>query len=159
VRFVFEKHVPVRRQLLFRFHECPAHLAVLHAGWSKVRLLQHEERLRVGGETWLEQTVAGLLPVILGFRHTLLEPPFRFAEELIHGPFARFSHVHEFVEQGPSTLVRDIVEFEWPWWFGGRLASHLCIERGIRAMFSKRGDAMVRLAENGQIKSLAANFH
>src|SRR5689334_18630179 len=93
----FEHIVPVSRDSVFRFFQNPARLELLHAGWSKVRLLHHENQVRIGAETWVEVTVAGFIPMVLGFRHTLFEPPVRFGEEAIHSPFSRFTHIHEFI--------------------------------------------------------------
>lgn len=75
MRFCFEHLVPASRDSVFRFFQNPARLDLLHAGWSKVRLLHHENQVRVGAETWVEVTVAGLIPIVLGFRHTLFEFP------------------------------------------------------------------------------------
>ena len=156
MQFIFEKIVPVQRKILFQFHSCPERLEVLHDGWSRTRLLKHEKRVRVGGETWVEQTIAGVLPVILGFRHIMFEPPSRFGEELIHGPFSKFHHIHEFEERKSETMVRDLVDVEWPWQYGGAVAMRLCVERGIRKMFEARGEAMMRLAQEGVVELMVA---
>lgn len=108
MHFCFEHVVPASRDSVFRFFQNPAGLDLLHAGWSRVRLLHHENQVRVDAETWVEVTVAGLIPMVLGFRHMLFEPPFRFGEEAIHGPFTRFAHVHEFIARDGTTVVRDL---------------------------------------------------
>jgi ligand-binding SRPBCC domain-containing protein len=112
VKLCFEQTIPLPRRTVFGFFQNPACLAVLHEGWSRFRLLKHETQICVGCETWVEVTIAGFVPVVLGFRHTLFEPPLRFAEELIHGPFSKFHHVHEFEEQGAGCLgAADIAIF------------------------------------------------
>jgi ligand-binding SRPBCC domain-containing protein len=119
-------------------------------------VLRHEGRLRVGGETWVEQTIAGFVPVVLGFRHTVLEAPLRFGEELIHGPFSSFQHLHEFEENSGKTLVRDLLDVEWPWQFGGNLALKRMVRPSIRRMFQGRAEAMERLAQDGTMERCAA---
>jgi ligand-binding SRPBCC domain-containing protein len=156
MHLVFETIVPVQREIVFRFHECSSCLAVLHHGWSNTRLLKHEARVRVGGEVWAEQMVAGFLPVIVGFRHFLFEPSLRFGEDLFHGPFSRFRHIHEFEDRGSETMVRDVLNVEWPWQYGGQAALHALVVPGIRKMFRTRGEVMLRLAQNGVIAELAA---
>jgi ligand-binding SRPBCC domain-containing protein len=114
-------------------------------------MLQHETQIRVGGETWIEETVAGFVPVVLGFRHIVFEKPVRFGEELIHGPFSRFVHLHEFEDQNGLTRVRDRLEVEWPWQYGGSWVMERIIAGKIRRMFRCREAAMGRLAHDGTI--------
>jgi hypothetical protein len=90
MNFCFENRVPLDRETVFAFHQNPARLELLHAGWSATRVLAHAGNVHVGAETWIKVTLAGFLPLVLGFRHTVCEPPFRFGEEQMHGPFSRF---------------------------------------------------------------------
>lgn len=42
------------------------------------------------------------------------EPPYRFIDEQIKGPYKRWVHTHEFEEQNGITVMRDHVEYELP---------------------------------------------
>jgi len=156
MKFCFERAIQLPRETVFAFHLKPACLALLHSGWSQLRVLKHESEVRVGGETWVEHTVAGCLPVALGYRHTRCDPPLRFAEVLIHGPFSRFTHVHEFEEHKGQTLVRDLLDVEWPWQFGGSLVLTRLVAPSIVRVFRNRGEALERLTRNGTIQRCAA---
>lgn len=157
MQFTFEHKVPLPREVVFSFHRNPAHLVLLHSPWSKFEILAHEPEVRVGGETWVEQTVAGIIPIVLGFRHHLYEPAVRFGEHLIHGPFSRFVHIHEFVNEQGQTLVRDLLEVDWPWEYGGRVVMHRVITRKLKQMFRNRAEALSRLAQDGTIERCALN--
>jgi hypothetical protein len=105
MEFCFEQVVEAPIERVFGFHASPTHLALLHRDCTTFRLLHHDGDVRPGCTTWFEEKLAGFLPVVLGFRHVTYEPPLRFAEELIHGPYDRFIHVHEFANHagpGPS---------------------------------------------------------
>ncbi len=145
MRFCFEHTVPVAHTKVFAFFENPEHLELLHAGWSRIRLLHHETQLRVGAETWVELTVAGFIPIVLGFRHTLFEPPIRFGEHAIHGPFSRFTHIHEFIPMGPNTVVRDALDVCLPRHFGGEALMRHLVAQSIRRMFRDRAQALARI--------------
>ena len=157
MKFSFEQTIPLPRRTVFGFFQNPASLAVLHEGWSPLRLLKHETQISVGCETWVEQRIAGFVPVVLGFRHTLFEPPLRFAEQLIHGPFSKFHHLHEFLEDGAKTQVRDLLDVEWPWQFGGRLVLNQLLGPSIAKMFRSRAQAMERLSRDGTVERCATN--
>ena len=45
-------------------------------------------------------------------RVTEFEPPHRFVDEMIRGPFALFRHEHSFEEREGTTRMTDVVEFE-----------------------------------------------
>src|SRR5262245_17591454 len=96
MEFHFTSFVTAPLAETFRFHEDPANLEVLHHECRSLRLLHHEGGIQVGAMTWFEITVAHVVPVVLAFRHTQYEPPLRFGEEVVHGPFAHFVHRHEF---------------------------------------------------------------
>jgi ligand-binding SRPBCC domain-containing protein len=149
VQLEFEHTVPIARAELFAFHADPANLAVLLADWKGFRLLRHERTIRVGAEVWFEQTVAGFIPIVIGVRHVLYEPPLRFAEELIHGPFDTFRHVHEFEEVPRGTRVRDVLEIRVRRLFGGELATRLLVAPRLRELFRVRHAALDRLSKGG----------
>lgn len=151
MRFCFEHTVPLARDKVFAFFEDPERLELLHAGWSKVRLLHCETQVRVGAEAWMEVSVAGLIPMVLGFRHILVEPPVRFGEQLIHGPFSRFIHIHEFASESGKTVVRDFLEICLPWHYGGHYVMERAVGPAIRQMFRNRANALRRLVDEGTV--------
>jgi ligand-binding SRPBCC domain-containing protein len=153
----FETHVPVSRDKVFRFFQNPARLEVLHAGWPRVRVLHHENQVRIGAQTWVEVTLGGCIPIVLGFRHTLFESPVRFGEVAIHGPFSKFTHVHEFTERDGMTVVRDLLEVCWPWCYGGKAVLRYSVVPAIRRMFQHRAEVLIRLANNGSLTHCASS--
>lgn len=154
MRLQFDQIIEVQGDLLFTFHENPQHLVLLHRGWSAFRLIAHDGNLHTGSRLWFETTVAGILPVVLGFEHHVYEPPHRFGEQLIHGPFSRFTHIHEFVEVDSGTAVRDALEVELPWYYGGELAMKILVAPWLRRVFKFRGAALQQLAQSGEIRHL-----
>ena len=155
MRFHFEQAIELARTTLFAFHENPANLETLHRGWSNFRLIRHDGGIRQGNRTWVEVTMAGILPVVLGFEHTLYEPPRRFGEELIHGPFRKLSHVHEFEEVNSTTIVRDFLDVELPWIYGGEAAMTRLVAPILNRIFKQRGASLANLAKNNAIDPLA----
>jgi ligand-binding SRPBCC domain-containing protein len=151
MKFRFERLIALPRSTVFAFHNDPAHLALLHRGQRAFRLLHHDGNPGVGSRTWFEINVGGILPVVLGFQHTCYDPPHCFGEQLIHGPFSRFSHMHEFDEVDGGTLVRDLLDVELPWYYGGELSMKTLVAPLLQRAFTFRGDALERLASTGAI--------
>lgn len=151
MHFRFESRVPTPLKVAFAFHKNPGALALLHAGWDHLRVLRHPQEIRIGAETWVEQLVAGFIPVVLGFRHHVYDPPFLFGEEMIHGPFSRFVHLHQFAEENGETVISDILEVQWPWQYGGNPVLRGIIAPQLRLMFQRRAEALLRLCQEGRL--------
>lgn len=151
MKFRFERVIACSRDRVFAFHQNPENLRLLHEGGAALRLLYHENRVCLGSVFWFEITVGGIVPVVLGFRHTLYEPPHGFGEQLVHGPFRRFDHVHEFEEDGANTIVRDLLDVELPRQYGGELAVKWAVAPSLRRAFLARGAALERLARAGRL--------
>lgn len=147
MRFRFESTVATRLETTFAFHEDPANLARLHTEWPGFRILHHSGNVRPGSETWFEQTIAHVVPVVMGFRHTAYDPPVRFAERMIHGPFLSFDHVHEFESIGQRVIVRDLLDVSMPARWGGDLLIHSCVAPMLRRVFDHRYRVLEQLLE------------
>ena len=124
-------------------------LDALMAGWPGYRLLRHDGHVRPGAITRVRQRVALVLPFEIGLRHHLYEPPHRFAESRVHGPFARFDHLHEFEETPGGTLVRDRLALLLSPWWGGAPATRLFVAPMVRRMWAHRHDRLHGLAARG----------
>ncbi len=155
MRFHFEHIIELPITTVFAFHENPEHLVLLHRGWTALRLIHHDGHLHHGSKTWFEITIAGLLPVALGFEHTVYEPPTRFGEQLIHGPFSTFTHFHEFVRTDAGTLAHDLLDIELPWHYGGDLAVAVLVAPILQRAFRFRRAALRTLADSGDLLQYA----
>lgn len=147
----FEQSVLVPRAALFAFHSTPANLALLLEGWSGFEMLEHAGHIRPGSRVRVAQRVAGLRHEMC-FEHFVLEPPARFGERQVDGPFERFEHVHEFTELGAATRIVDRVSFELPLHLGGRAAERWIAAPTLRRFFEFRRGAYQRLAAAGRLR-------
>ena len=149
VEFLFETTVPAPRDAVFDFHADPGNLDALMAGWPGYRLLRHDGHVRPGAITRVRQRVALVLPFEIGLRHHLYEPPHRFAESRVHGPFARFDHLHEFEDAPGGTLVRDRLALLLSPWWGGAPATRWFVAPMVRRMWAHRHERLHGLAARG----------
>ena len=156
MKFRFEQTVNAPRDAVYGFHENPANLAVLLEGWPSSRIVSHDGHIRPGAEMIIQQTILGMIPLRMRFRHIIHEPPHRFGEEMIQGPFRKFLHIHEFetAGDGKSTLIRDQVTIELPWFLGGEIAMRAFGRFAIRRFFEFRRRSLERLARSGGLNGL-----
>ena len=149
MQFRFEQRVPAAPAAVFAFFADPGNLAVLHRDDRAFRLLRHSGAVAPGNTVWFELRVARVLPVVLGFEQQAWEPPHWFAEQMVHGPFARFTHRHEFEPRADGTLVRDLLDLRLPRVYGGERALRCVVAPGLRRRFQLRQDSLARIFSKG----------
>ncbi|HLZ95081.1 MAG TPA: SRPBCC family protein [Candidatus Dormibacteraeota bacterium] len=114
-----------------------AHLASM-AG-SRERALGHDSShvLALGDEiTWTAWHFGWKWR--LTSRITAFERPYRFVDEQVRGPFHRFRHEHLFEPDTQGTRMTDVVEFEAPAGWAGRIAERLVLGSYLRRLIERR---------------------
>ena len=69
------------------------------------------------------------------------EPPHRFVDRQIRGPYRLWRHEHLFIDRGNGTSIIDRVEYA-P--FGGALAQRLVVARDVKRIFAYRHEVLHR---------------
>ncbi|MCU0707635.1 MAG: TIGR01777 family oxidoreductase [Pirellula sp.] len=102
------------RDAVFRYHENPGAIDRLIPPWENVRIAQRSDSLEVGSEVELVQSIFGIRKSWLA-RHTELDPGHHFTDVMVHGPFARWIHRHEFESVGEDACeLSDRIEYQLP---------------------------------------------
>jgi ligand-binding SRPBCC domain-containing protein len=70
------------------------------------------------------------------------EPPFRFQDSQIRGPYSLWTHTHTFEEVDGGTLVRDRVVYRV---LGGSLVNRLFVQGDLRRIFRYRHEQLPEL--------------
>jgi ligand-binding SRPBCC domain-containing protein len=74
------------------------------------------------------------------------DPPDRFVDEQLRGPYALWHHTHTFESlDGGGTLMRDVVRYALPLGPLGELARRLFVRRDLEAIFHYRAERIVEL--------------
>ena len=71
------------------------------------------------------------------------EPPERFVDVQVRGPYALWHHTHSFAPApGGGTVMRDVVRYAIGFGFAGELAHRLFVVRDLRRIFDFRAAAV-----------------
>ena len=70
------------------------------------------------------------------------QPPSRFTDEQVVGPYRRWIHEHSFADQGGATRVRDRVRYAVP---GGALVDRLLVRPDLERIFDFRAERLAAL--------------
>ena len=147
MRLVFEGRFDIAPAELFALHADPSCLVKVQDP-ARFELVSHDGHIRPGARTVVKNRV-GRIWLTMTFEHFLYEPPVRFGERMIKGPFRTFEHIHEFEADGNAALMRDLIDARLPWWQGGAIAMRLVSAPMIRKAFAYRHEALGRLIEDG----------
>lgn len=84
------------------------------------------------------------------------EPPFRFVDQQLRGPYAQWIHTHTFTEMaGGGTLIEDEVRYRLPLEPLGDIA-HFIVRKELDNIFDFRTKAVKEILEGKPLASAAA---
>jgi ligand-binding SRPBCC domain-containing protein len=112
-------------------------------------LIQYRLRLRGLGINWLTSIQEW-------------DPPHRFVDVQVRGPYALWHHTHEFAGVGgtASTLMRDTVRYAIGFGPLGALAARAFVHRDIAAIFDfRRGAVVAELGRRGLLERVEDEVH
>lgn len=139
---VSELWLPVPRDKVFPFFADAANLETITPPWLRFRILtpppieMHEGtlidyRLRIHG-----------VPIRWRTRISVWEPPRRFVDEQLRGPYRQWIHEHTFEPKDGGTLVRDHVRYAVP---ADWLLHRWLVRPDIERIFAYRSEVLRRL--------------
>jgi ligand-binding SRPBCC domain-containing protein len=132
------------RSDVFAFLADPSNLARVMPPTLDVRLLTPGVTMAAGAV--LEFRIVWL-GVPLRWRMFVREwdPPYRFVDVQVNGPYARWEHRHRLLEDGGGTWIEDRVTYRLPGGPLGRVAHRLIVGRQLRAAWAYRREQLVEL--------------
>lgn len=130
--------LPAPRERVFEFFATPENLTRITPVWLAFTLLTRGPISMEAG-TVLDYRIRWLgFP----FRWRSLireyDPPYRFVDVQVIGPYARWEHRHVFLEEDGGTVVEDRVTYRLPLGPLGKLAHRVCVRRQLEAIFAHR---------------------
>jgi ligand-binding SRPBCC domain-containing protein len=76
------------------------------------------------------------------------EPPYRFVDVQLKGPYKLWHHEHRFVAEGNGTRIIDEVQYQLPFGVFGSIAHSLKVKKDVEAIFVYRTEVVRRLFES-----------
>jgi ligand-binding SRPBCC domain-containing protein len=137
--FQCELWVPLLPEELFPFFADAGNLDAITPSWLHFHILTPRPiEMRAGTLIDYRLRVHGL-PLRWRTRIREWEPPHRFVDEQVRGPYRRWIHTHTFEPRDGGTLARDRVEYAVPF---DLIAHPLFVRRDIGRIFAFRQEAL-----------------
>ena len=122
---------------VFAFFADPANLARLTPPTFGVRLLTRAPVMAAGAVLDYRLSWYGV-PIRWRAFVREFDPPYRFLDVQLRGPYARWEHRHRFLEEDGGTVVEDRVVYRLPLGFVGRALHAATVGRQLRAVWAYR---------------------
>ena len=137
--FILESRVWIDRPRpeVFAFFNDPENLPRLTPPGFRLRLMRAPPTLSAGAVLDFRVIWLG---VPLRWRAYIREydPPFRFVDVQVRGPYARWEHRHRFLEENGATLMEDRVTYRLPLGPLGALTQRLVVRRQLQTLWRYR---------------------
>ncbi len=148
-RFVKESRIPAPPAAVFGFFERPDAFRRLIPPDEDVQVARAPRSLKVGERVLLKARV-GFVPVEWEVEHVEYVPGRLFVDRQIRGPFASWTHRHEFDDDGRGgTILRDVVDYAPPLGLLGALIGGKALEARLAKLFQYRHEVVRRAFESG----------
>lgn len=139
--FEVELWLPQPRDEVFAFFSNAGNLDTITPPWLKFRTItQLPIEMHVGAVIDYKLRIHGF-PMRWRSKITAWEPPQRFVDEQIRGPYRLWIHEHTFTELDGGTLVRDHLRYAIPL---DRFAYPWLVRRDIKRIFRYRSEMLQR---------------
>ena len=130
-----KQFIPLERDKVFEFFADAGNLQRITPPWLDFRIVTPRPiPMHLGALIDYRLKVRGI-PLRWRSEITAWEPPFRFVDEQVRGPFRRWIHEHTFEEVIAGTIARDHVRYAV---YGGGLINWLLVRHDVAKIFAFR---------------------
>lgn len=145
LEFKSQLWLPQKRERAFPFFADAFNLEEITPPWLQFRVISPRPiRVQEGTEIDYRLKIHGI-PIRWRSRITAWDPPHRFVDEQVIGPYRQWVHEHRFSKSAGGTQCTDHVQYAV---FGGALVNKLFVVRDIKRIFAYRSIRLQEIFQN-----------
>jgi ligand-binding SRPBCC domain-containing protein len=137
-----EVWLPQPMDRVFAFFSDATNLEALTPPWMRFRILTPTPIPMFAGQLIDYRLRVRGIPIRWRTRIEVWEPPFRFVDVQVRGPYHLWHHQHSFESRDGGTLCSDVVTYRPR---GGSLIQRLFVDPDVRRIFDYRSDRLREL--------------
>jgi ligand-binding SRPBCC domain-containing protein len=135
--------LPAPRERVFDFFADPHNLERITPPFLRFRVLNTSPVVMGPGALIDHKLRLHGVPITWRTEITTWDPPVRFCDTQLRGPYAEWVHTHTFDEEDGGTMVRDHVRYRLPGpSFASRIVNALMVAPDTRRIFEFRHEAL-----------------
>ncbi len=136
--------VPRRVEEVFEFFSHAGNLQALTPPWLDFRMVNAPGELQAGSLIRYQLRIH-MLPIRWTSEITAWQPPHRFVDVQLSGPYTLWHHEHKFSPDPRGTIVEDTVQYALPLGILGQIGHWGLVRRDLKNVFDYRAAKMREL--------------
>jgi len=129
---------------VFEFFSAPQNLEQITPPFLRFHVVRSDRELHAGSTIEYELRVHGV-PMRWRSEITEWDPPYRFVDTQVRGPYSLWRHQHTFAPDGDGTRITDDVEYALAFGILGRIVHALQVRRDVENIFDFRQHRLSQL--------------
>jgi ligand-binding SRPBCC domain-containing protein len=139
-----EQRLPAPPEEVFPFFGDALNLEAITPPWLGFRVVTPKPIAMAPGTLIEYRLVLHAVPVRWRTTIAVWDPPHRFVDVQLSGPYAMWHHTHDFEPLADGgTLMRDTVRYALPFGPLGAIAHRVLVKRDLERIFDHRRDAVL----------------
>lgn len=130
---------------VFSFFSKAENLELLTPAWLKFKILTPTPILIKKGCLIDYRIKIFGIPVKWKTEITCWQPPHRFIDEQLKGPYKIWKHEHQFIEHDNQTKMIDRVQYQVPGWFLSPIIHNFFVRKAIKNIFKFRSNVIEKI--------------
>jgi len=139
------QRVPLPLEEAFAFYGSADNLERITPPWLRFEIQEPRPGRLAAGTLLHYSLVLHRFPVRWTTQIRTWEPPHRFVDVQLRGPYRRWEHTHTFERVEGGTLITDRVHYALPFGPLGAIAHVAFVRRDLRRIFDYRRDAIAAI--------------
>ena len=136
-QLIREQWIPKPIEEAFAFFSRPENLEEITPPLLGFHILRAPGEIHTGSLIEYKLRVRGV-PMKWLTEITVWEPPYRFVDNQLKGPYKLWHHEHRFTPENGGTRMRDQVDYALPFGILGHMVHTLIVKRDVETIFRYR---------------------
>ena len=134
---------------VFNFFSMPENLEIITPPRLRFKILTPTPIIMKKGTVIDYYIKILMIPVRWRTLITVYNPPYKFVDEQIKGPYSLWHHTHTFIEENNGTTIYDKIYYIVPLGIIGKLLNTIWISKDLNSIFSYRKEVIHNLLNTG----------
>lgn len=146
-QFKAEQYLPIDKNKAWAFFSSPKNLSLITPPEMDFKILTKQNDGEIYEGMKIDYTVKPLFGIRVRWQTEIcrVENQKYFTDRQTKGPYKIWEHTHSFVEIDNGVLITDVVNYELPLGFIGKIAERILVRKKINAIFDYRKNILKKL--------------
>lgn len=149
-KYLFKNELVINKPIntVFSFFSRAENLNTITPPWLNFKILTPEPIMMKAGTLIEYRLRIHRFPASWKSEITEWNPPYKFTDSQIKGPYRLWVHEHIFNEEAGGTRIIDRVQYAVPGWFLAPIIHELVVRNDIQTIFNYRNRKLFEIFEN-----------